>query len=286
MSTRPILLALGTLLAAAAVALYNLGGQLFRATPARVGPPPASLNAEAVAFASQSGTTVHGWLRRVPNARGSVLLLPGIRSNRLSMIRRSAFLNKSGYSTLLIDFQASGESGGTTITFGWLERFDVLASIAYLRDRVPGRIAVIGVSLGGAATLLAVPPLRVDGAILEAVYPSIDRAVINRLRIRTGPAASLLAPLLLLQLRPRLGVDTAVLRPIDHIGQLQCPVLIIGGELDRHTTVMDTQQLFQTAREPKQLWIILAAAHVDYLEFAGDMYRSRVRDFLEAVFEP
>src|SRR4051812_34827343 len=39
--------------------------------------PRQFLNAEAVAFSSQSGSTIHGWLSRPPDARGSVLLLPG-----------------------------------------------------------------------------------------------------------------------------------------------------------------------------------------------------------------
>jgi alpha/beta superfamily hydrolase len=89
----------------------------------------------------------------------------------------------------LIDFQGTGESEGEAITFGWRERFDVLAAVKYLKARSPNqRVGVIGVSLGGAATLLATPPLELNGAVLEAVYPSIDRAVVNRLRCGWDPS--------------------------------------------------------------------------------------------------
>ena len=285
MSKRWLLFAAAAVLLAVVSGVYALGWILSRPVPARIGPPPASLQAEAVALTSQSGSVIRGWFSRVPMGRGSVLLLPAVRSNRLSMVRRAQFLREAGYSTLLIDFQATGESAGDAITFGWRERFDVLAAVQLLNGRLRDQpVAVIGSSLGGAATLLATPPLDVQAVVLEAVYPSIDRAIVNRLRMRTGPVAKLVAPLLLLQLRPRLGVGPADLRPADHISGLGCPVLIVGGTLDRHTTVADAELLFAAARQPKELWLIPDAPHVDFLEFAGDEYRRRILAFLEKAF--
>lgn len=272
-------------LLAAVTGLYGLGWVLSRPVPAHIGPAPVSLDAEPVAFASESGSTIHGWLSRAPSARGAMLLLPGVRANRLSMVGRAEFLRRSGYSTLLIDFQATGESAGEAITFGWRERFDVLASVRYLNARMPGQpVGVIGTSLGGAATLLAAPPLEIRAAVLEAVYPSIDRAIANRLHMRLGPFESAVTPLLLLQLRPRLHVATDDLRPVDHVARLGCPILVVGGALDQHTTVADTQLLFAAAREPKELWLIPNAAHVDFLEFVGDAYRDRILAFLATAF--
>jgi alpha-beta hydrolase superfamily lysophospholipase len=282
---RSIAITCGVTLCGAVGVLYGLGWALSRPVPAQMGPPPPSLNAEAVTFPSQSGSLIHGWLSRSPAAPGSVLLLPGVRANRLSMVRRAEFLRRAGYSTLLIDFQGTGESAGEAITFGWRERFDVIAATQYLRAQIPGQpVAVIAVSLGGAATLLACPPLALHGVVLEAVYPSIDRAVVNRLRMRMGPFGPVVAPLLLVQLRSRLGISANDLKPVEHIGGIGCPVLLIGGTLDQHTTVADTGMLFEAAREPKELWLIPDAAHVDFLEFAGDAYRRRILSFLATAF--
>jgi fermentation-respiration switch protein FrsA (DUF1100 family) len=196
------------------------------------------------------------------------------------MVDRAQVLHAEGYSTLLIDFQATGESPGDVITFGWRERFDVLAAVQRLKQVLPGeRIGIIGTSLGGAATLLAAPALDVQAVILEAVYPSIDVAVENRLRMRLGSLGAALAPLLLVQLRPRLGVGPSDLKPVDRIAMLRCPVLLIGGMADQHTTVADTQRLYAAARQPKDLWLIPDAAHVDYLRVAGESYRRRVLAF-------
>ena len=105
---RSISIAFALALFAASGGLYSLGSALLRPVPAQIGSAPASLDAEAVAFSSQSGSVIHGWLSRSPATRASVLLLPGVRANRLSMVRRAEFLRRSGYATLLIDLQATG----------------------------------------------------------------------------------------------------------------------------------------------------------------------------------
>ena len=141
-------------------------------------------------------------------------------------------------------------------------------------------MGVIGSSLGGASAILGEEPLGADAVILEAVYPDVEDAVRNRVRIYLGPIGSPLAPLLLLQFRPWLGISARDLRPIDHIQDLGAPVLIIAGTKDRHTTMAETRQLFEAAKEPKELWLIEGAAHVDLYGFAGGEYEERVLGFL------
>ena len=74
------------------------------------------------------------------------------------------------------------------------------------------------------------------------------------------------------------------LEDVDHIARLRCPILMIAGTADRNTTEEDTQLLFAAAREPKELWLVPDAGHVDFLRFAGDEYRRRVLAFLAAAF--
>ncbi|MCP4184183.1 MAG: alpha/beta hydrolase [Hyphomicrobiales bacterium] len=116
--------------------------------------------------------------------RGVVLLLHGIRSDRRSMIGRARLLFRAGYSVLLIDLQAHGESTGERITFGYLETESVVAAIKYARAKWPNeRLAIIGTSLGGAAAVFAAKQQRADVYILEAVYSSLRDATENRLKL-------------------------------------------------------------------------------------------------------
>ena len=258
-----------------------LGSTLSAPAPHVVGDAPDSLHASSVSFPSDSGSTIRGWFIRGVAGHGGIVLAHSVRSNRLEMLDRATFLNQAGYSVLLFDAQGQGESPGDHITFGHLESFDARAAVAFLRAQLPGeRIGYLGVSQGGAAALLGRTPLAVEALVLEAVYPTLREAVVDRIRIRLGPLAPVVAPLLLMQVRLRLGVDADAVAPIEGIGRIRAPLLLIVGDKDRHTLLAESQRLFAAAPEPKTLWVIPGAAHVNFHRFARAEYEHRVLEFL------
>lgn len=268
---------------AAALALASLLVTWF---PARLSRgehavPPGGLAAHPVAFPSGSGATIQGWLARGRPGAGAVLLLHGIGASRGDMLGRARFLSSVGYSLLLVDFRGHGESTVARPTYGGLESRDALAAVEFLRSALPlERIGVIGISMGGAAALLGPAPLPVQALVLESVYPTIDDGVRDRLRAWLGPLGPPLAPLVLRWLFPREGVAAADLRPIDRIHDQTAPVLVMAGSADRYTPPGESRALFERAREPKALWMVDGAAHVDLHGFAAVEYERRVGAFL------
>jgi fermentation-respiration switch protein FrsA (DUF1100 family) len=286
LNTKRLIILAAILLALAVAIVFAIGWTLAAPVQTHLGKPPEDLGARPVEFKSNSGATVQGWWCPTTTNRGAVLLLPGIRANRLSMVDRARFLRRAGYSVLLIDFQATGETNGDHITFGWKESHDVLAAVNFVHGVAPSDdVAIIGSSLGGVAALLATPPLKVDALVLEAVYPTIEIATHNRMENYLGAFGRMLTPLLLGQLQLRLGVSASQLRPVDHIADVECPVLIMSGEKDRNTRPADTQILFECARSRKQLWLVPKAAHVDLHRAAREEYETRVLAFLGQMAE-
>ena len=212
---------------------------------------------------------------------GAVLLMHGIRANRLAMLDRARLLHRHGFTVLLFDFQGHGESPGRSITFGYLESRDAGAALEYLRRRTPQeRIGVIGVSLGGVAAVLADGKLTADAMVLEAVYGTFDDAITNRLVMRLGTVGRSLGPVFTWQVKWRLGFDPAVLQPVARIAEVHAPVLLIAGDADQHATLREMRELYQRANPPKDLWIIDKARHVDFQLYARDEYERRVVGFL------
>lgn len=263
--------------------LYLAGGSLAAPRLHAVGDPPVGFPAEPVTIQRNDGEKIAGWFAAGESDKPGVLLLHSVRSDRREMVGRAHFLLEAGYSVLLIDMQGHGETSGKNITFGFRESHDAHEALSFLRARVKGRkIGVIGVSLGGAASLLGESPVKADAVVLEAVYISIESAVINRVSIRVGKIGEYLAPLLTWQIEPRLGIPLKALSPLNAVKRLKAPVMIIGGTEDRRTPRQESQRLFEQAPEPKQLWLIKGAKHQNFHLYAKAEYEKRILEFLGA----
>jgi alpha-beta hydrolase superfamily lysophospholipase len=243
---------------------------------------PKDLPVETVTFPSASGATIHGWLVNSPTNRGVVILQHGVHADKASLVGRAKFLSRAGYAVLLFDFQAHGESLGQQITFGYLESRDSQAAVAFVKKRFPNQpVGVIGVSLGGAAALLAQPPLAVQALVLESVFPDIVDATKDRLEFVLGRPARLLSPLLTAQLHWRMGVGPEALRPIDGAAKTKAPKLFLAGTKDQRTKFSESQAMFALAAEPKIFRPVEGAAHEDLHHFLGPRYEQLILEFLE-----
>ena len=259
------------------------GEHLTRPVRTAIGAPPEGLNAENVTILYGDGQHLAGWFLPGRTNAGAVLMLHGVRGSRLQMLARASWLQREGMASLIVDLPSHGESSGQRISFGRHEASGAEAALVWLRARLPGeKVGAIGVSLGGASLLFAQRQPELDALVLESVYPTIVDAVQNRLAMHMGPAAGqALAPLLLVQLPLRLGLSADQLRPIDAIAGVRAPLLVAAGTEDRHTRWPETEALFAAAREPKSLWPVRGAAHVDLHAFDAAAYEAGLLPWLQ-----
>ena len=143
---------------------------------------------------------------------------------------------EKGWNALLADQRAHGESEGKTITFGILERFDVLSWVEWALRRFgeDQDIYLVGVSMGAATVLMAageaLPP-QVKGVWADCGYSSPEgvlRHTIRRWHLPEGPAFALT------RLGGRLfgGFDVRETTPLEAVQRATVPILLIHGQAD------------------------------------------------------
>lgn len=265
---------------------WFVGGRLVAPANREISQPPNDLPIVPFTIDSQSGSQIAGWYLPAEGATSSIVLCHGIRGDRRAMLNRARLLYEAGYSTLLIDLQAHGESPGEHITVGYLERHDVEATVEYARSLNPDhRIGVIGWSVGGAATVLA-EGLELDALVLESVYPTVSEAVHNRVEHQLGWLGSFPAEALLIQFQLRLGIWPDQLRPIDRLSSVGCPVLLMCGSDDPHTPLAESQRMLAAAAEPKKLVVFDGAKHIDLQAYDEGLYSVEVLAFLRTHLSP
>lgn len=252
--------------------------------PASVGPPPddAPLSLTPVEFRTRDGLTLRGWHGRADDERGTAVLLHSYRANRTQMMSRARWYAQQGFSVFLYDARATGESEGDRISIGYYETNDLTAALHWLRERGAKRFVCHGVSQGGATILLAAARLDdVAAAVCESTYDTALNAIDRRFRNRVGLPGWLAGIFYRPFLEMLSGIDARDINPIDHIGELPCPVFILSGENDRHTWREDTARLYEAAREPKALWLVPNTAHTDLYATNPEAFEQRLGQFID-----
>ena len=96
-----------------------------------------------------------GWY--VPSRNGAaVVLLHGAGSTRSAVLPHAVVLADDGFGVLLYDARGHGRSQGRAMDFGWYGDLDVAAAVDFVAgqaDVKPGRVAALGLSMGGEEAL-------------------------------------------------------------------------------------------------------------------------------------
>ena len=75
-------------------------------------------------------TTVNVSLIQGKSKEKCVIILAGIKGNRINCYNHAKLYLKAGYSVLLPDLRGTGESKGDIISFGWNEQKDLIACVS------------------------------------------------------------------------------------------------------------------------------------------------------------
>ena len=266
-----------TLHLAACTSLLFFPQRDFVITPDRVG-----IAYRDVWFDADDGPHLHGWfLPADPHAvRGSactVLFLHGNAENISTHFASVRWLPASGYNVFLFDYRGYGRSGGEPSLPGvQMDTEAALGAVFAIAEVNPDRILVLGQSLGGsvAITALARSPYR------HHIRALVTEGAISSYR---GIAREKLAGFWLtwlLQWPLSLAIDDQY-KPLEAIGRISpVPILIIHGLRDQVVSPHHAQALYAAAREPKELWLISDADHIQAL-FEAEI-RRRLLGYLAA----
>jgi alpha-beta hydrolase superfamily lysophospholipase len=236
----------------------------------RIRETPASFGAafEDVRFTSADGTRLVGWWAPAPNPRAVLILCHGMSAHRGQLLPWAEWFWKAGYSLLLFDFRALGESGGDLCTMGLQEPDDVLAAVDYVKSRPDGRdlpLGALGFSMGGVAVMLAAArDERIEAISTLGSYTGLDRAIAQRCRRHFGPLGPVVErPARKLGARWFPGDPLAVdcLAAVKKVAPRPC--LFVNGMKDPIVPPINAEDLYAASAEPKELLLLPHTPH-DY----------------------
>lgn len=246
---------------------------------------------------------ISGWLTLANPTAPTVILVPGWKDDRTSMLPYASFLVKAHLNTLLIDLQGSGHSGGN-FSLGLHEPADVEAAVSFLDSCQPvcpntnlslnnHHYGVLGVSFGAGVALAAagdqqqigMPEIR---AIVADSPWATEDPTINRLDSLHVLGVSI-------PLAPDAGwaVDQTIGGSPDHLTALMGAqhlqagqaLLLIHSVHDENptTSLADAQQLYNAAKATKAkvlpIWMAPLGGHAGAYAAQPQAYANKVVGF-------
>lgn len=249
-------------------------------------PDSLSITRKDIQFKTSDSLTIKGWYFTAPqnqvNSDKAVILCHGWTANRYETLPRVKFLVEAGYNVLTYDARACGESEGDLISLGYYEANDLLAAIDYLKSTGINKIAADGISQGGATIVFASAKSKdLKCVIIESCFDELRNAVNNRFSSMLFIPGAIGSALMLPLAKNKLGIGVDEIAPINKIKNIHIPVFIISGEVDTRTTPDETKKLFDAANQPKRIWLVPNAGHVDLYRVNQVEYEKRVLEFLK-----
>jgi alpha-beta hydrolase superfamily lysophospholipase len=257
-----------------------------------------------VLFPSRDGFTLHGWFIPAPGvtafsiedkdwaagSRGTVMVGHGRFGSKDSDLKYVPWLREAGYNCFMLDFRGHGRSEGDYTSFGYHERKDLLGAVGFLSGKGILKVGVLGFSLGAVVGIGAAAECEdIVAVVADGAFVELRRTLARGARERGFPQWLVrpLGPFILWLAGRRVGGDLEESEPLRWVDKIAPRALfLIHGEEDPYVSVEDVRHLFETAGEPKELWVAHAAGHRRVDQIYPDEYRERVVGFFDRFLAP
>jgi len=204
-----------------------------------------------------AGVPLVGWWFHAPaGARGTLVYLHGVGSNRGAALGIAEHFVPMGFDVVAYDSRANGESGGDACTYGYYEKQD----LARVVDRLPRKpIVVMGTSMGGAVALqAAAEDRRIAAVISVSAFSDLRTAALERAPF-FATRRNLDEAFALAEASGHFHVDDV--SPVAAAPRISVPVLVVHGDADRETPYAHALRIFSALRAPKRLITIAGGGH-------------------------
>ncbi len=234
------------------------------------------------------------WLIEPRSNNGSaVLLLHGLSDNRIGMIGYAALLLGHGYTVLLPDARAHGQSDGAIATYGLMERQDIRDWTRWLEVNLhPNCVFGLGESMGAAQLLQSLGGDAIFCAVAaESSFSDLREVGYDRVGqfFHTGPwlGRTLLRPVMeiaFLYSRWKYGFDLQQVSPVTVVSTTRVPVLLIHGQVDSNIPVRHSRRI-KFLVPAVVLWEVPGADHCGAISAAPEGFERRVLEWF-AIHTP
>lgn len=238
---------------------------------------------QTIYLKTKDNLTLEAWYIKADNAIGTVCLFHGHGGTKSGVFKESETFKEMGFSTLLLDFRAHGNSEGNTTTIGFDESEDVKLAYDYIKTKGEKNIVLWGISMGASTITKSIYDyqLKPQKVILEMPFGTIEDAVEGRLKLMGLPPQPI-ATLLTFWGGAEHGFWAFGMKPQEFVKNISCPVLLQWGKNDPRVTKSEEDILFSNIPGPNKKFVVYEnAAHESLCKKEPVKWKTEVAAFLK-----
>ena len=224
---------------------------------------------EDVWICSEDGLKLHGTWFPAGDMKKVVICFHGYTSQGMNdYIGLSGYYLKRGYSMLLVDERAHGQSEGEYIGFGCLDRKDAMGWIHWVLENCGEEVQILlhGTSMGGATVLMAsgleLPP-QIKGIVSDCAFTSPKHVFTHVLHTMYHLPAFPMIQIADRVNKKKAGYGLDECNADREVQKATVPILFIHGDADTFVPCKMCKEIYENCASPKQMLIVPGAAHAE-----------------------
>lgn len=195
-----------------------------------------------------------------------------------------------GYNVLMPDLRGNGESEGSFLGMGWLDRLDVINWIdVILKEDPSAKVVIHGVDVGAdTALMMAGEPLKsnIKGIVAEGAYTSAWDVVkkeykLRREKLPVFPFLHMINPVM----KVWAGYTLKEADAVKQVKNAKIPIMLIHGQKDTYADDAMTQKLDLSISSQHEVLMIPSGTHEDCRFAAPDLYYDGVFSFMNRCLQ-
>ena len=218
---------------------------------------------EDVFCVSEDGLQLHATYFPYGDRRKIVICFHGYTSQGMSdYVGLSDYYRRQGFSMLLVDERAHGDSEGEYIGFGCLDRIDALMWIDWVLQQCGKETQILlhGTSMGGATVLMSsglALPEQVKGIISDCGFTSAKEV----------------------------GYGLGECNAAKEVQKAEVPILLIHGDADTFVPCSMCEKIYENCASDKKMLIVKGAAHAESYYKDMEAYENAMDDFIGGIIK-
>ncbi|MCL2112440.1 MAG: alpha/beta hydrolase [Streptococcaceae bacterium] len=217
----------------------------------------------------------------------TVIVVHGFRQDKSAMRQYGELFHQLGYNVLMPDNRGAGQSQGEFISFGFHDKYDVIAWANYLTNKNPqSEITLYGLSMGASTVMMAsgekTLPKTVKSIIEDCGYDNAWDEITYQGKVGYNVPAFPLVYSVSLESKIRQGWFFQEASATKALAKDKLPILFIHGSKDTYVPTRMVYDNYKAVKSnvPKALLIVKGAAHAKSFETNPTLYRSTVSKFM------